>query len=79
MEELQKWLRGAESLLANFHLELGSAERIKAYGEELQVNADIAGVAVNGMYYNNILFSICKTRSREWRTYSRISARNSSL
>ncbi|KAK3930234.1 Nesprin-1 [Frankliniella fusca] len=45
MERLQRWLRGAETVLANLHLELGSAERIKAYGQELQqLQAEVEGM-----------------------------------
>lgn len=45
MERLQRWLRAAETVLANFHLELGSAERIKAYGLELQqLQAEVEGM-----------------------------------
>lgn len=45
MERLQRWLRGAETVLANLHLELGSADRIKAYGQELQqLQAEVEGM-----------------------------------
>lgn len=45
MDTLQRWLRAAETVLANLHLEIGSADRVKAYGQGLQqLQSEVEGM-----------------------------------